>query len=230
MSVLERVYLKRNCAKGVCQGFTVVELLLSTIVISFIALVSLSTLQGVVSSRENIEEYVAISDEIRYLSNLLKQDLNNATREVRKQDRKFIALGEADTMKSDITFYCSSYDQARENGIESDFYEVQYKLSADQEGELLFTRRKWPTPKSGKHQDNENKGVMMSLSKNVVKFEVKCLNKKKEWLNEWGKRRKAFPEMIEVNLALMNKETERVCKHSFLVTIPRLPTVQYFKK
>ena len=207
------------------QGFTIVELLLSTIVITFVALISLSALRGVVSAREAVDRYVETNDELRVLTAMIKQDLSNLYRDVDNKNQQFVLVPDGEGMASNLTFNGLSLTTARNETPESDLYEIQYSLTATDNNVMIFAKRKWPMPD---RNQEELKGVITQLSNNMVSFQVKALNSKQEWVDEWPEEEKELPKMIEVSLVMIQQDTKRICRSSFYIAPSRWPTEKYF--
>lgn len=220
---LNRIVIKRKVQPK--SGFTLLEVLLATVITAFIALVSVSVMAVVVSGREKIEHHTEEVSELRYITNLIKKDLNNIIRLPKQQSVRFVGTsGDGGTGMTSLRFYCINRQKARPNAPESDFYEVEYAWMQEDETPLLY-RRLWPVPESN---EDDPRGVLMKLSDKVKLLAFRYLDNEDEWQLEWSPERKALPKMVEVNIAVEKPNTNELIRNSFFVSFPRWPEEQKF--
>lgn len=200
------------------QPFTLVEMILSLVLVGFIVLGSVSALNFLTSSREKVEAHLTLTQELRTIKNLIQKDLNNIFRVLPQNKLKFICMpDESQIGRPSLTFYCSSKNPARPNSKESDFYEVQYSLVENDE-KLKFIRRFWPVPDEMREDLG---GVLMVLSENISEFNVKFLDEEDEWLTEWNEEMKSLPKLVEVELSVQDKNSFSQLETSFYVNFSR---------
>jgi len=209
-------------------GFTLLELLVSMILASFIAVTTVGALRTVTSRREKVEDRCQSLAELRFAARQVEKDLRNLYRTADKRQTKLIGMYEerGEIPSSRIIFHAVNTVQARAEYAEGDVYEVEYFLQVRQEesrtGEptpkMVLLRRLWPNPA----QQNEPGGVVSVVAENILLFEIRYYNGT-EWLEEWPEEMTNFPSLIMVSLAAKPQQSEALLKHSFLLNLVRWP-------
>ena len=208
------------------RGFTMIEVLLGTVIVSFIALISISVLNSIITGRNKIEKNQDAASELRFVSRMLKNDLQNLYRDSEKKNVKFLgtSMGVSSSVTS-LTFYCVNRQKARSAYPESDFYEVEYMLSS-KDDKFKLLRRLWPAPDPEREDAG---GVVMPFAESIVDFSIRYLDNFHEWHNEWDWKKQSLPTMVEVNLVASELDSEEVLVNSFYVAFPRWPTREQMK-
>ncbi len=179
-------------------GFTLVELLVATMLGTFIALVAVGTLRAITTSSEMVNSNIDSAAEIRFASSLISTDLMNLYRDQTSANMKLVGTTQevGQGAAASLTFYTVARAKARPDQPEADVYEVQYFLAQDQEQSALF-RRIWPYPDPNDEADPG--GVLAVIAEDIDVFEVRYFDGA-EWSNEWPEDMQTIPQLVEVNI------------------------------
>ena len=209
-------------------GFTLLELLVSLILASFIAVTTVGALRAVTSRRDKIEDRAQALAELRFAARQVEQDLRNLYRSTDKKQTKFIGTSEEGGVlpSSRIIFYAVNTVKARAEYAEGDVYEVEYFLQARQEesrtGEakptVVLMRRLWPNP----NQQTKPGGVVSVVGENILLFDIRYYDGS-EWQEVWPEEMQKLPSVIMVSMATKPKGRDQLIKHNFLVNFVRWP-------
>lgn len=196
-----------------------VELLLATILGTFIALVAVGTLRAITTSSEIVGGNIDSAAEVRFASSLISRDLVNLYRDQTFANMKL--LGTTQEMEQgtacSLTFYTVARAKARLDQPEADVYEVQYFLVQDQEQSALF-RRVWPYPDP--NDEVEPGGVLAVIAEDIDVFEVRYFDGT-EWSNEWPEDMQTIPQLVEVNIVSKPPRRGSPAVESFMVNLVR---------
>jgi len=209
-------------------GFTLLELLVSLMLASFIAVTSVGALRAVASRRAKIEDRSNALAELRFAARQVEQDLRNLYRTANKNQTKLLGTYEEEGFlpASRLLFYTVNTVKARAEYAEGDLYEVEYFLQARKEESrsrettptTVLMRRLWPNP----NKDIEPGGVVSVVAENILVFDIRYYDGT-EWQEEWPEEMSTFPKVIMVTLATKPKMREQLIKHSFLLNFVRWP-------
>ena len=213
------------------RGFTLLEVLLASIIGAFIALVAVGALRAVTAGRTLVYRNIAAADELRYALEQIRTDLENIYRDTDSANFRFVGgyIESADDLVTSLRMRIISNAPARRQQPESDVYEVEYFLAspedlADPEAAPSLMRRLCPIV--GNEIDELTQGGMLTaIAKNIVAFEVRYFDGL-EWLPEWPLERNAFPQMVEVILPVIESDQhgrQIPTTRTMLATFPRLP-------
>ena len=86
--------MKKNAGQDNLKGFTLIEIMVASIIAAFIALTAVAALRTVTAGRDKINQNIDAAAEIRYVAALLRKDLANLYRDRNFQNTKFIGLSE----------------------------------------------------------------------------------------------------------------------------------------
>ncbi len=201
------------------SGFTLLEVLVATIIASFVAVIAASSLRAVSINKDQILYHSQASSELKYITNLIKQDLNNIVRDNNVNNINF--YGEQSMLEgfasSKLVFRTINTIKARPTGIEGDVYEVDYSMESNGENFTLI-RRLWPNPDATEPPG----GVITIISQNILSFEVQYFDGQ-DWLSEWDREMTSLPTMVQVTLMLKTPETNDVLQSNFTVYFSRWP-------
>jgi len=209
--------------RGRVGGFTLLEILVATVIGSFVAISAVTALKSVLSCREKIVQSTTASAEMRFVADTIRQDFFNFYRDPEYANVKLIGAtnltdyGAAD----DVMFYTVNRVKARPSQPEGDIYEVEYSLLVDPAvGTPYLVRRVWPNPVA---EVEVPAGVVTILSEKIVSFEV-LYYYEEQWVEEWPLEMTELPALISVSLAL-RPDVNRLetLRHEFFVNFPRWP-------
>lgn len=178
------------------SGFTLLEVLIASMIGAFVALVAVGTLRAVAANGERVDMNIDKATEVKYAASVLSRDLNNLYRD-RNPDRfKFEALIEQTDFGPVLvlTFYTLSRTPARIGEPESDVYEVSYYLMRDEDKSVLM-RRYWPNP----DKEADPGGILTVLAEDIEVFEASFYDGA-DWQIEWPEIMQAVPELVEVRI------------------------------
>jgi type II secretion system protein J len=203
------------------KAFTLVELLVATVIATLVAVTAVGALHTITASREKVNQYLTAMEELRYAADMIRNDLMNLYRDKDRKAMKFIGdfpdgnyqLG------SDLMFNTINSAPARPGQPEGDVYEVEYFIKADEEQSILM-RRLDPYF----YEKDTTGGVLAPIAENIVAFDVRYYDLESDtWETQWDEERKNLPTVIEVTLAANLPEQKKVLTNSFMVRFPRLP-------
>ena len=190
------------------NGFTLVEVVIASIIGSFIALVAVSALRAVTSGRTLVANNIAAADEIRYATQLIRQDLANVYRDSEGSAIKFVGTNaETDEeMKTSLTMRIVSTTNTRLSEVEGDLHDVEYFIMEEEDKSVLMRRF---CPVVGTEEEDELPGgVLTAIAENIVGFELRYFDGE-EWLPEWFAEQNMFPEMVEIILMTTEEKSGR---------------------
>ena len=183
------------------NGFTLVEVVVASVISAFIALVAVGTLKMVSASAERVEKNIGISSESRFASRCIATDLSNIYRDIDVKKMKFAGWYEDDAASGEsflrLVFYTAGRTKARADQSEGDVYEVEYFLSSGENGKSLM-RRLWPNPDDS--IEAKPGGVVTRIAENVEFFEARFFDGS-QWQYEWPLESETMPELVEVTIA-----------------------------
>jgi len=210
------------------KGFTLVEVMVASVIGAFIALVAVGTLRTVTGTRERIEANCICAEELRFAADMVRKDMMNLYRDPDVGKTKLVGiLTEAEGgLIMNLTMRVVGAGPARIGQPEGDVYEVQYFLHKeekdDQEKTVLMRRL---CPIVGMEDDIESQGgILTGIAENIVGFDVQFFDGS-EWQMEWGAEENLLPELVEVSLAGQTGDDEEKAKimvRDFVVSFPRL--------
>ena len=108
------------------EAFTLLEVMIASVMGAFIALVALGSLRSVTAAKELVAENSSVSDELTFAARRIHADLINLYRDGDRSSVKFIGTIENDDYGpvKNIIFRTVSMAKARPADAESDVYEV----------------------------------------------------------------------------------------------------------
>jgi len=204
------------------KGFTLIEVMLASVLGVFVALVAVGTLRTVAGGREKLDVHSSISAEVRFAANTIRRDLQHVYRDSVAENMKFAGTFEETNYGSvtSLVFYAINQTKARANEPEADVYEVEYFQVRDAKGSALM-RRIWPYP----NKDDEPGGIVSAVAENIEVFAIRYLSGQ-EWLDEWPEDMGKLPDLVEVTVAGVFPGQTDAIGETFFVNFPRLPKVK----
>ncbi|MBN1845980.1 MAG: prepilin-type N-terminal cleavage/methylation domain-containing protein [Sedimentisphaerales bacterium] len=213
------------------NGFTLLEILVATIIAAFISVTAVAALRAVIGSQEKLEERLRVNAELRYAAHQIRQDCMNFYRSRDPRQTKLVAtLDRAGGVPSSrIVFYLTNTLKARRDYPEGDLYEVEYFLEAQEpqdgaevtEDSLVLMRRLWPNPNA----DARPAGVVAAVARGILIFSVRYYDGQ-EWLEEWPAERQDLPQAVMVDLATKTPRSNELLTEKMLIRPPRWPGSQ----
>lgn len=204
--MLKLIYSKKT-------GFTLIEILVASIIGTFVAVIAVGALRAAAVSAQMVDENIETASELRFAADKIAFDLVNFYRDKDIKNTKFTGTFEemSDEFVNRLVFYTVSRTKARANQPESDVYEVEYFLAKEEEKSFLM-RRVWPNP----DRESEPGGILTVLAENIDIFEVRYFDGK-QWHDEWPADRERMPAMVEVSLAAKGPDQSDFTIESFVV-------------
>jgi type II secretion system protein J len=206
------------------KGFTLLEVLVAAVIGAFIALVAVGSLRAVTKAKEQVNNNIAVADELRFAMKMLSDDLANLYRDGDIENMKLEGTIEATAENpiTSLTMYTICTHKARLNQPEGDIYEVQYYLLSEQDKSTLMRR---VCPVVGIEEDELTQGGMLTMiAENIAGFEVRYYDGY-NWSSVWSLETEgALPELLEVTLVgSESTDTEQgsALMKSFVVNFPR---------
>lgn len=203
------------------NGFTLVEILVVTVITALIAFTALGALHAITASREKVDHHLAAMGELRFAADRIRADLLNLYRDQDQNSIKFIGDVNAGELgsNSDLIFYAVNAAAARSGQPEGDVYEVEYSLKSEGQ-RTVFMRRLDPYPL----EKDTAGGVLMPIADHILAFEVRYYDQDADtWETRWSQELQRIPTAIEVTLTASLPEEQKVITHSFLAYFPRRP-------
>lgn len=213
-------------------GFTLVEIIVATVIGAMVALTAVGTLRTITSGKNKIENVTAAAAELRFAADMLTTDLNNLYRDVDSRQVRLISVVETkDTgPTSRLLLRSAGRIKARPDQPEGDVYELEYFLAEqDDEAEpadkaqpadrMLLMRRVFPNPVGAEDPG----GLVTAVAENVVSFNLMYFDGE-QWTNEWPEGMTELPKLMDVSIASRALDNKKVLTSSFLINFARWPS------
>lgn len=196
------------------KGFTLIEIVVASVLGALIAVTAVAALRGVTVSREKLNTISNASAEIRYAANMIRTDLENVYRDRSASRMKLVGMTDENLSMpaSRVTFYAVSSAKARPQLPEGDVYEFEYFVMSGM-SQTALCRRVWPNP----DENAEPAGVVTTVAQDLLDFEVRYYDGQ-NWQWEWPQGQN-LPEMVEVRLAVKGEDNKEPVKKSVLVNL-----------
>lgn len=207
-----------------CSGFTLVELVAASVITAFLAMVAVGGLVSISSARGSLDEATEVMDELRYVVDLLRQDMANMHRDRRELLFEGTVEERAGGTTPRIRFRTIGTVKARAGQPEGDLYEVEYLFFDRGDGTLALSRRVCPIVGVEVEPQQTAGGILTRLSDRVSFFGVRYFNGA-EWLTSWPIEQRQLPQLIELSLAakiIEKNGKERIFARQAIVTFPRI--------
>lgn len=199
------------------SGFTLVEVLVASMIGAFVALAAVGTLRTIAASAEMVDSNIRTAAEVRFASNTVARDLMNLYRDKDIESMRLIGGIEesSEDVVSWLTLYTVGRAKARIDRPEGDIYEVEYYLLRDGEKSVLM-RRLWPNP----DKESEPGGMLTVIAEDIGVFVVSFFDGE-EWQVEWPEQMKSIPELVEVTVAAKQPKRADIIAETFVVNFAR---------
>jgi len=181
------------------NGFTLVEVLLASVIGLFIAVVAVGALRVISSAAAAVQDNISTASEVRFAADIISRDLRNLFRDPDITNMRL--MGELEESgqgsASRLVFYTVGMVKARAGQPEGDVYEVEYFLQRSRDGDrpVLF-RRICPNP----CKDVEPGGVLTAIAEDIDVFEVRFFDGE-QWHLEWPEETRYMPDLVELTVA-----------------------------
>ena len=188
---------------GPAKGFTLLEVLLATVVGTLVLVVAFMTYRSVATGRELSGYYSEMMAQGRYALGQFRDDLANFYRcrdvsRMRLVGTKGVKQQDADRLK----LYVVSDRKVGSETAEGEVYEVEYGLSQiDSEHESQFLLRRCG-PVTDESQGNKA-GEVIQIARNVSRLEFEYYDGE-EWQGQWQQEEGEFPWLVRINLVLQD--------------------------
>jgi len=204
-------------------GFTLVEVLTAAMIGAFVAAVAIASLRTVAAARQKVDINIAAADEMRFAAAMIQNDLANLYRDKGVKFMKIVGTlsEDEDSPTAILMMNIVSSVKARPNGIEGDFYEVEYFITKKEEKSYLMRRL---CPLVGIEEgDQKPSGVVTPIAENITEFFVMYYDGA-EWADQWPEESESIPALVEVTLIGLkdpdSKKPDFVVKN-FIADFPR---------
>ena len=199
------------------KGFTLIEIMVASIIGAFIAVVAVGALRAVSQSSVKANDNIDKAAEIRFATKIISGDIKNLYRDRNYKNTVFVGTIETDSQGyfSDLRFYTVNRIKARSQQPEGDVYEVEYYLAKTEQGSQLM-RRLWPNP----DKDAQPGGILTVIANDIEVFGVRYFDGS-EWQNEWDENKRNLPELVEVTIGTMAASDKKADVESFFVNFAR---------
>ena len=204
------------------SGFTLVEIMVASMIGVFVAMVAVGALKAISVSAEMIDNNIESAAEVKFASRKIAADLTNIYRNRNLRNTKLVGTVEETEagIVSCLTVHTVGRIKARTGEPEGDVYEVEYYLLKDEEKSVLM-RRLWPNP----DEDTEPGGILSVLAEDIDVFEVRYFDGE-DWQVEWPEEMESVPELVEVNIATGQPDSGNAIMESFVVNFARAAGTQ----
>jgi len=224
---MKLISAKTGCSKQ--NGFTLIEILVASIIGVFVAIVAVSTLRAISVSAEIVNTNIDKASEIRFAAKMISRDLSNICRERNFDYTKFIGTPDGDGGGGgNLTFYTTNKAKVRAGQPEGDIYEVQYFLLKNQERNMLV-RRLQPNPAKEEQEEKESpvsgvesgsRGVLTVIAEDIDVFKVMYFDGS-TWLSEWDIEQNRIPEIVTVTIGGRKPEKGFAAMESIFINLTR---------
>lgn len=195
------------------NGFTLVEVMVASMIGAFIAIVAVGTLKAVSASAQMLDENIESTAEVRFASRLIANDLMNLYRDSNSLNSRLVGtIEESDgDLFSALVLYSVGRAKARIDEPEGDVYEVEYYLVKDEEKSSLM-RRLWPNP----DEVSTPGGILSVIAEDVNSFVVRYFDGE-QWQIDWPEELESIPELVEVVIKGNESGRANVAMESFII-------------
>ena len=209
--------LNNNTIQFKTKGFTLVEIMVASIIGAFIAIVAVGTLRAVSINSEMVNNNIDKAAEIRFAAKRISADLMNIYRDSDFDNTLFVGTIETGSQGDfvNLKFYTVNRSKARADEPEGDVYEVEYYLAKTEETSPLM-RRLRPNP----NKERQAGGILTAIADDIGMFQVRYFDGQ-QWQQEWSEERESLPELVEVTIGAKASSEKQAVVESFFVNFVR---------
>lgn len=207
-----------NTIRSRQKGFTLIEIIVASIIGAFVAAVAVATLRAVSLSSEMVDNNINKASEVRFAAKIIATDLMNLYRDRNFDNTKFLGTIEPTEQGyvCSLVFYTVSRSKARSGQPEGDVYEVRYCLIKNEDKSSLI-RQFWPNP----DKDRKPSGILTTIAEDIDSFDIRYFDGQ-EWQAEWNEDQKSIPEIIDVTIAAKSaSKGQPPVTESFIVSLAK---------
>jgi prepilin-type N-terminal cleavage/methylation domain-containing protein len=184
------------------QGFTLLEMLISAVLASFIALVAMAGLRSVTAVRATVDRHSESSDELRIAAEQIRSDLDNVQPLGKTLRFEGQVIQDGSVSSPRLIFRTFSSHKARKDLPESELYEVEYFVVENNSVKTLM-RRVCPITgmDSQTSEEKTDGGIVETLAEPIASFDIGYFDSG-NWSSTWSADNKRPPQLVLVNLAV----------------------------
>lgn len=240
-------------ARSIPKAFTLLEMLVASVMTTLIMVIAVSTLRTVTHSRNKLDDISNTKSELRFAANTIRRDLANIYRQTSPDPKtpQFQLLTgkliESDNVTNAppcaLTFYTTTRTPVRRGQPESDIVQVEYFLQKDQDDQGVQQGLQWNVSADMEEQmqgrnrllrrtlpnplqQKTAQGTVTALADNIIGFQVRYMApNKSQWQETWTSKTQ-LPDLLEVALAARVPETGKIIQNTFLVNFPRFGKIE----
>lgn len=195
------------------SGFTLVEVIVASMIGTFVALVAVGMLKVVSDGAERVADGAAANAEVRFAAKTIAADLTNLYRDDESGKAQFIGISDrdSDSGAARMVMHVVGRTKARAGQPEGDVYEVEYFVLTEEDQSVLC-RRLWPNP----DEDAQPGGVVTMIAEGIDVFQVGYFDGE-QWQIEWPETMQSVPEMVQVDISASLSGGTDMVSESFIV-------------
>ena len=185
-------------------AFTLVELLVATVIGVLVVVVAIATFRSVSRSRETARYYSEMMAQGRYALDQIRDDLANFYRSAEPQQMRLVGIkgGTIEQPADRLIIYAVQDRPIKEKPGESDIYEVEYGLTINKKSPYrMLARRCAALDHPGSVVSG---GILTRIMQPMHSLEFEYFDGS-QWLRQWDSR-EGFPFLVRISLELANEK------------------------
>lgn len=185
-------------------GFTLIEVLLATIIGALVVVVALAAFRSVTQNEQMLEHYTQIMAHGRYAINQIRDDLANIYRDKDPTKIRFHGIkGKIPDKATDrLVMYVVSDKKVNPQEKEGDVYEVEYGISQGRENGTFYLGRRCGAVEN--ELAGNQRGVLTRVAEYMNELKFEYFNGQ-NWQREW-KQIGVLPNLVRVTMTLVDPE------------------------
>ncbi|MFG0328666.1 MAG: type II secretion system protein GspJ [Phycisphaerales bacterium] len=215
----------RPGARAPRPAFTLVELIVATVITAMLAGAATLSMQRLIRARDRSKERQEAVTTIYAVTQVIARDISNIVRDpdlrhamVRVTDD---VSGSSGDESDGLLLFTRSYRPARPRDIDAEgaVYETQYRLDRDDDLGGVLWRRRDPVP----DEFYDAGGVAVPIATGVLSLEIEAYDGS-EWRDEWDSDIAGLPHALRVTCRGVMEGTDLPTVAQVVVAIDRTPT------
>jgi prepilin-type N-terminal cleavage/methylation domain-containing protein len=207
------------------NGFTLIEVLLATVIGAMVMVAALAAFCSVNQMRQQLRYYSEVTGHGRYAINQIRNDLANFYRDNRSGQMRLVGIkAEEESRPADrLIIYAINQEKSFSGESVNDLYEVEYGFSRDEkQGEYFFSRRYGPVTNTSVGNKG---GKLLRLSRNINSLEFEFYNGQ-TWQRGWDGS-DGVASLVRVSMKLFDPaDVHRPISMSQVISLKPLPTIK----